>query len=315
MIVIPGNHDINNPQAEGFRGSETYAAEQISAEEFAEIYKQFGYREAVNRDPYSLSYVYALDEYTWIMMLDSCQYEPNHLVGGMIQEGTYQWIEENLETAWKEGIRVIPVSHHNLLEQTDTSEEFIRNCTIEHDERLIQMWEDNQITLHLSGHLHIQHFEQVEDESQLFDVVTGSLMIYPCKYGIVEVFNNGDLKYYTKKVPVAEWVKRHGKNNRELLQFDEYAKDFLYDISYERTYDYLREHGFTVPQSQMMAKLYANLNPNFYAGTIPQASEAILQDQAYVLWKESEYFSEVSTTIQMMIQEENHDFNTLYIPY
>ena len=53
----------------------------------------------------------------------------------------------------------------------------------------------------------------------------------------------------------------------------------------------------------------------FLTGTIPNTSEEILQDPAYKLWKDSEYFSEVATTIQTMIKEENHDYNTLYIPY
>lgn len=315
VVVIPGNHDINSPYACGFRGDETYSAQQISAKQFAEIYKDFGYKEAISRDPYSLSYVYSLNEYTWLLMLDSCQYEPKNLVGGMIREETYDWIEENLKIAWEEGVRVIPVTHHNLLEQTNVSEEYVKNCTIEHDERLIQMWEDNQINIHLSGHLHLQHYKQTESEPPLYEVVTGSLVMYPCKYGILEVMNSGDIYYYTQKVPVAEWAAKYRKNDKNLLTFDIYAEKFLYDISYQRAYNSLQNHGVSQEDSDKMAKLYARLTPNFYAGTIPNERDEILQDPAYELWKESEYFSEVSTTIQTVIEEENHNFNRLFVPY
>lgn len=315
VVVIPGNHDINSPYASGYRKEGTYPVENISAQQFRDIYKEFGYKEAISEDPASLSYIYPLNEYTWLLMIDSCQYDPVNQVGGMIQEGTYQWIEEKLEVAWDEGIRVIPVTHHNLLEQTQASEEFIQNCTIEHDERLIHMWEDNDINLHLSGHLHIQHYTHTQEEPRIYEVVTGALMMYPCKYGILEILVNGDLNYYTKKVEVEKWAKKYGKKDRELLNFDAYAKEFLYDISYWNVYYDLQAHGLSVADSESMAKLYARLNPNFYSGTIPNTSKEILQDPAYKLWKDSEYFSEVATTIQTMIQEENHDYNTLYIPY
>lgn len=315
VVVIPGNHDINSPYASGYRKDGTYSVEHISAQQFRDIYKEFGYKEALSEDPASLSYIYPLNEYTWLLMIDSCQYDPVNQVGGMIQEGTYQWIEEKLEAAWDEGVRVIPVTHHNLLEQTQASEEFIQNCTIEHDERLIHMWEDNDINLHLSGHLHIQHYTHTQEEPRIYEVVTGALMMYPCKYGILEILTNGDLNYYTKKVGVEEWARKYGKKDRELLDFDTYAKEFLYDISYWNVYYHLQAHGLSVEDSENMAKLYARLNPNFYSGTIPNTSEEILEDPAYKLWKDSEYFSEVATTIQTMIQEENHDYNTLYIPY
>lgn len=315
VVVIPGNHDINSPYACGFRGDETYSVQQISAKQFAQIYNDFGYKEAISRDPYSLSYVYSLNEYTWLLMLDSCQYEPKNLVGGMIREETYDWIEENLKIAWEEGVRVIPISHHNLLEQTNASEEFIKNCTIEHDERLIELWEGNQINIHLSGHLHLQHYKQTESEQPLYEVVTGSLMMYPCKYGILEVMNSGDMYYYTQKVPVAEWAAKYKKNDRNLLTFDSYAEQFLYDLSYRKVYESLQNHGISKEDSDKMAKLYARLTPNFYAGTIPNEREEILSDPAYELWKESEYFSEVSTTIQTVIEEENHNFNRLFVPY
>ncbi|MDO4295525.1 MAG: metallophosphoesterase [bacterium] len=316
VLVIPGNHDINSPHASGYRGDSTYSAQQISAKQFEEIYRDFGYKEARARDPYSLSYVYELNDYTWILMLDSCQYKPENKVGGMIQEGTYEWLEEVLEEAWEEGVRLLPVTHHNLLEQTNASEEFIRNCTIEHDERLIRMWEDNQINLHLSGHLHIQHYEKTENEdAPLYEVVTSSLSIYPCHYGILKIMNYGDMYYHTKCVPVSAWAKEHGKNDYNLLHFEEYAKEFLYDISYWSVYNSLQAHGLTVEQSERMAKLYARLNPNFYAGTIPDEKEEIVTDPAYQMWRDSEYFSEAATTIQTMIEEEDQNYNMLYIPY
>lgn len=92
--MIPGNHDINNPQAASYRAGEAVPAETTTPEQFADIYKDFGYGEALSRDPVSLSYTYQLPDGTWSLMLDSRQYEDGTQVGGMIRTGTYQWMEE-----------------------------------------------------------------------------------------------------------------------------------------------------------------------------------------------------------------------------
>ncbi|MDR0925575.1 MAG: metallophosphoesterase, partial [Hungatella sp.] len=114
VIVIPGNHDINNSKAAQFVGDTFLGAENITPDEFEEIYQDFGYNEAVSRDPASLSYVYQVNDYTRALMLDTCQYEPKNLVGGMIRDDTYDWIEDQMEEAWNLGMNVIPVGHHNL---------------------------------------------------------------------------------------------------------------------------------------------------------------------------------------------------------
>lgn len=69
-------------------------------------------------------------------MLDSCQYRDENLVGGMIDTETYAWIEEQLNFATEAGVMLLPMSHHNLL---DESRIYVDDCTIEHSERLKEM--------------------------------------------------------------------------------------------------------------------------------------------------------------------------------
>ena len=81
VVVIPGNHDINNRNAASFDGRSRQMAEAVSANEFAEIYNDFGYDEALSRDPASLSYTYDLGPDMRLLMLDSCQYSPTNKWG------------------------------------------------------------------------------------------------------------------------------------------------------------------------------------------------------------------------------------------
>ena len=80
-----------------FDGRSRQPARIITADEFAKIYNDFGYEEALDRDPASLSYTYDLGPDMRLLMLDSCQYSPVNKVGGMIKTETYDWIDNQLE--------------------------------------------------------------------------------------------------------------------------------------------------------------------------------------------------------------------------
>ena len=75
VAVIPGNHDINNPDARRYTADGAEKVESITADEFRDIYADFGYVAADSRDPASLSYLYKIDSANWVLMLDSCQYD------------------------------------------------------------------------------------------------------------------------------------------------------------------------------------------------------------------------------------------------
>ena len=191
VIVIPGNHDINNTAAAQFTGAQALGTAHIGPDDFAEIYRDFGYDEAVSRDTASLSYVYQIDDYNRALMLDTCQYEPYNQVGGMIREETYDWIENQMEDAWDLGMNVIPVGHHNLL---DESEVYVEDCTIEHSEQLIDQLDSWDVPLFLSGHLHVQHFMREDEDYGIYEIVTSSLATPPCQYGMLHYGDDGSFQ-------------------------------------------------------------------------------------------------------------------------
>lgn len=59
VLVVPGNHDINNPEAVAYNGDLATPTPTVTASEFATLYNDFGYGSALYRDAYSLSYVSA----------------------------------------------------------------------------------------------------------------------------------------------------------------------------------------------------------------------------------------------------------------
>ena len=55
VLVVPGNHDIDNSWARKYAGDELIKIDSISPEEFEDIYSAYGYKDAASRDPNSLA--------------------------------------------------------------------------------------------------------------------------------------------------------------------------------------------------------------------------------------------------------------------
>lgn len=312
VIVIPGNHDINNPLAAQFVGDTSLGANNITPEEFEEIYQDFGYNEAVSRDPASLSYVYQVNDYTRAMMLDTCQYEPRNQVGGMIQDDTYDWIEEQMEDAWNLGMNMIPVGHHNLL---DESEVYLQDCTIEHSEQLIDQLESWDVPLFLSGHLHVQHYMRSNNDSGIYEIVTSSLSTPPCQYGVLFYGDDGSFRYHTKPLDMQDWARKTGNEDKNLLNFDEFGKKFLSKVFYNRAQDEFKRlntfENLTNYQKDQMAKVYAELNAACYAGKVFEIRDKVMAKPGYKMWEEEGYPSILSQYLEWITADGTKDYNLL----
>lgn len=316
VVVIPGNHDINNVSAAAYEEGIRFPAERTSPEAFEGIYSDFGYDEAVSRDEYSLSYVYQLDEYNRLLMLDTCQYEGAAQVGGMIKSETYDWIELQMEDAWEQGMNVIPVAHHNLLDQ---SRVYIDDCTIEHSSQLIDQLESWDVGIFLSGHLHVQHFRYSEkDQTGICEIVTSSLATPPCQYGVLEYTDDAVYRYHTEILNMEHWAYDEKVTDDNLLDFNSYKEPFLMRVFYNQAYEELRhisnkDHEFTEDEMARMSQMFARLNSYSYAGKAYQIKEESKKDEAYKLWTDYTYPSILMQYIDEILTDAVVDYNKVEI--
>lgn len=305
VAVIPGNHDINNPQAASYRADEVIPAEPTSPRQFANIYDEFGYGDALSRDGSSLSYVYQMTDGTWLVMLDSCQYEEAAQVGGMIGTDTYQWLEEQLEEAWVQGHQVLVVAHHNLM---DESRIYEKDCTIEHAEQLEEILDRWGAGLFLSGHLHVQHYKTSEDYD-IDEIVTSALSIFPCQYGVLQFFGPDHYFYRTEKTDVSMWSQQRNNPDRNLQDFEWYADEFLQDTFYKRAVRELQEKELTQDQIRDMAELYAILNVQAVAGNAYEVRDYVLTSPSYELWTQLNRTSLLAMYMEEVLEDGIIDYN------
>ena len=311
VLVIPGNHDINNHQAARYKGEERLPAEYTTPAEFRQIYRAFGYDEAASEDPNSLSYLYELDENTWLLMIDSCQYSPVNKVGGAISEATYEWVEQQLEAAWDAGVEIIPVAHHNLL---DESEIYVDECTIEHSEQFIDLLETWDVPLFLSGHLHVQHCKRSEDNRGIWEMVTASLATPSCKYAILTYRDDRSFLYRTQSLDVEAWAKKNQRTEEDLLNFKQFQTPFLRRVFYNQAIASLNEvPELTDSEREQMAQLYSLLKFHYYQGTAYQVQELVRNDPAYELWQEDGMATQQGEYFRYILEDGKRDYNRLEV--
>lgn len=315
VLVIPGNHDINNPHATSYFGEEQTPIETVTPEEFRELYGAYGYNEAVSHAPDSLSYLYILNETTWMLMIDSCIYDPDNEVDGEIKEGTMEWIEQCLRDAYSQGITVVPVAHHNLQE---LSRVYVEECVIRNHKELLNILERYLTPAFISGHLHVQRIQKhtsgpgaPEEFYGITEIVSNSLIIPPCQYGKLTLNADGSMSYHTDNTDISGWAAKHGMENADLLNFPEFSDEYISTVISRQTYrqiDYIPDH-----LRDEMSAFYAKLYRDYYAGRQIIYDERT-SEQGYKLWNRYMNPSVQFRQVEGMLKDSMVNNNNVEIP-
>ncbi len=197
VYIVPGNHDINNSSAVKYVGDITEPVPNINDKEFKTMYHEFGYKEAINEDANSLSYVIEPAKGLWILALDSCRWKentPGHhpVTDGAFSQKTLEWIESQLISARKQNKAVIVFMHHGIMEHYPANEKYYGGYVIDDSDAVSNLFAAYGVRMVFTGHFHAQDItkKQFKDSDDfLFDIETGSLVTAPCPYRIIQLSN------------------------------------------------------------------------------------------------------------------------------
>ena len=193
-LVIPGNHDISNPNAKQYKGNKATTAPSITRDEFAQIYAPYGYKGS-RRDPASLSYVSEPIPGLVVLAIDSNRDEENRLTArgdstnhytnaGRIKPQTLQWLREQAQQAREQGKHVVAMMHHHLLEHIDGEAQYLKDYIIVDHDAVAQTLADCGVHALFTGHLHIT---DAVTNGTLTEIATGSLSTYPMPLRIATI--------------------------------------------------------------------------------------------------------------------------------
>jgi 3',5'-cyclic AMP phosphodiesterase CpdA len=199
VYVVPGNHDVRNPSARRYVGDRVEKVENVSPKEFTEIYRDFGYGQALLRDPSSLSYVVEPVPGLWLVGLDSCRYGERNdrpVTAGRLTPETLAWLKDALRAAARTGKAVCVFMHHGAMDHFKGQDFFLGEYVLENHEELARILAEYGARMVFTGHGHtqditVERFRNGRGDRFLFDVETGSLSSLPNPYRIVEIGMDG----------------------------------------------------------------------------------------------------------------------------
>ena len=198
VFVIPGNHDINNPHALEFNGENTTPVDRVNPEEFATLYKNYGYNEAewVEKGP-NLCYLVEPIEGLWIIGIDACIYENNiqenyPRTGGELDAARMKWITDKAKEGKEAGKTVIAMMHHGVVEHFPGQATIAKDYLVQDYQNISKEFALSNLNYVFTGHFHAQDIAVQEFGAQsIYDIETGSAVTYPCPYRIVDIDDNG----------------------------------------------------------------------------------------------------------------------------
>lgn len=226
VYVASGNHDINNPQANSYLGEEPARVENVTSEEFKTIYNDFGYEEAISKDPNSLAYVVEPVPGLWVISMDACQYDENDTkdhseTGGRFSEERMEWIRQQLSEAEAQGKIVIGFMHQGIVEHYNGQKQLFTDFVIENWEEVSEELADLGMKAVFTGHYHSQDIvsKTTAKGNTIYDIETGSLVTYPCPYRVVDLSTKG-MDVSTHRITSIDYDTGD-------MTFQEYARHFL----------------------------------------------------------------------------------------
>lgn len=236
VLVVPGNHDVNNPHALIYDGDRTEYAETVTPEQFAEIYNDFGYGGACARDEHSLSYAFEPYDGLVVICIDACRYEDNTFAGqgaeadvcvtdGRIKPETMQWICEQAKEANKAGKQVIAMMHHNLVEHFNMQASIAAPYVVADAASVRESFMASGIHTVFTGHFHISDIAKDYNESRtdsIYDIATGSTVTYPCPFRRVKLNADNTVMEISSDI-----LRRLPGEGDKYEHFDVYAKEKL----------------------------------------------------------------------------------------
>jgi 3',5'-cyclic AMP phosphodiesterase CpdA len=277
VFIVPGNHDINNPYSAGYNGDDTYPVPTVTPQEFSLIYEQFGFKNALYRDHYSLSYICQPTKGLWVLGIDACKYNENYVspeVSGVIKPETMAWIEERMAEAKTKNIKVIALMHHNLMEHYTGQSQLDPGYVVDNWQESMTELLDAGLKVIFTGHYHANDITKYKNGIKaIYDIQTGSPVNIPSPYRLINLEENS-IRIKTKYVTDIDVIFPGG------MDFVTYSNVFFqlhFDAYF--TYFLMMQYALPADAAAFVAPLFRKAVMAHYAGdeTISAQEFALIQ--------------------------------------
>ena len=185
------------------KGEGRFPVEGTDYDDLCNMYRDFGYGDAIAFDEATHSYVAQITE--GIRML-AIHCDSKNQPKGAMDDRLMAWAKEQLDKAKEEDCSVFAVCHYPIIPPVPVFD-LVGDAKIKDWRNVASFLADNGVELVLTGHMHIQSINEFYSEkgNRLIDVCTSALVGSPAKYRKITVDEKSVLKIESLDVPDFGW--------------------------------------------------------------------------------------------------------------
>ncbi len=232
IYLISADHDWkSDPFAFGENGR--YMPEPTAKDELYDMYKDFGFGDAIAVDREHLSYVAQISDNVRLLALN-CDIKTNGQFS--VTEKQAQWIREQAQKAREENQTMFAICHYPVL-PIQPIFSIIKSSLMYDYKSVASLLADEGVHLVFTGHMHNQSINEFTTEkgNKLFDVTTGSIIADPSYIRLVEI-SEGEAKIESIPTPDFDYDTK-GLSCKEYLTsvFDAMIRNIMLDLRDDTT--------------------------------------------------------------------------------
>ncbi|MBO5934232.1 MAG: metallophosphoesterase [Clostridia bacterium] len=202
VYVLTAGHDYND-SAYVLKGDGRVSVEGTDYNDLCEMYRDFGYGDAVAFDEPTHSYVAEISD--GIRML-AIHCDSKEQPKGAMDNRLLDWSKEQIDKAKEDNCDIFAVCHYPVIPSVPVFD-LVGEAKIKDWKTVASFLADNGVELVLTGHMHIQSINEfyTEKGNRLIDVCTSALVGSPAKYRKITVDESSVLTVKTLGIEDFEW--------------------------------------------------------------------------------------------------------------
>ena len=187
-----------------------------------------------------------------------------------LTDGTLEWVEDMLNEAKTQNLRVLAAGHYNLLSEISRDPASTGYYLVNGD-LFFDLLRAFDVPLYLSGHTHTR---SVYQQDGLTELVTEYLLSYPTGYSVLDL-TDANIIYTPHRVDVDSWAIESGSSDPVLQFYAQWQQDELQRYSTSNV-EYMSERNpISAKQKRQAAEFFYEVMNSYWKGMLSKDSAVL----------------------------------------
>ena len=205
IYVVTADHDFKWKEGDTFAFGENgrYSPKHTERDELPDLYRDFGFGDAIALDEDNLSYVAQLSDDVRLLAINCDNKKDGKYY---FKDEQWEWIEKQCEKAKKDKQTVIAMCHYPILPGQPLFS-LISPMMIRDAHKFASFLADCGVKMIFTGHMHNQSINIIETEkgNKMYDITTGAIIADPAFIRLVTIRDESTAEIKSIPTPDFQW--------------------------------------------------------------------------------------------------------------